>query len=35
MFCTLAHTETRYCIETKYRLFSKLLRAGGMLDREK
>lgn len=33
--CTLACTETRYCIETKYRLFSGQLRAGGTLGGEK
>lgn len=33
-FCTSAHTETRYCTETKYRLFSKLL-SWRLLDGEK
>lgn len=35
MLCTLAHAETRYCIEMKHRLLSKRLIAGNMLDGEK
>lgn len=35
MLCTLAHNETRYCIEMKHRLPSKWLIAVNMLDGEK